>query len=351
MEHTERIRGRRVRFKHPVRVTMMDGEPKAWRTLAANLSSQGVFVRMPQPLQPGTRVAIALEAGGQAFPLARGEVRWVRGAPSEAEDEFPGCGVAFTDFLHPRAGELVEYLVATLETGKPLKTAPYIRRMRVLRSAAYGAGLLLSAALVAFMIEVGTAASAPDEDEVALPVVTVVPTRVPEPTPAPAPGSAPPATANVATAPASELEELAPLALPSSPPATSATSMAPAAAVAPTSGSVPAPEPAPVAIRAALPSGAARAVAWRATPDGVEVKVDPRSGALVKHVFALANPARLVLELSGPLPQRSFASEAHSGAVSRVRMARHGKFTRLVLDFDRPIRHLTPQATVVLVHQ
>ena len=121
-------RGRRVRFKHPVRVTTIDGEPRAWRTLSANLSRHGLFVRMPQPLEPGTRVAISLEARGQALPLAQGEVRWCRYNPSELDGRFQGCGVRFTDYLHPRAGELVEYLVESLDTGKPLKVAPRRRR-------------------------------------------------------------------------------------------------------------------------------------------------------------------------------------------------------------------------------
>lgn len=121
-------RSRRVRFKHPVRVSTIDGEPRAWRTLAANLSRDGLFVRMPQPLDPGTRVAISLEASGQALPLAEGEVRWCRYSPSDFEGRYQGCGVRFTDFLHPRAPELVRYLVENLDTGRPLKAAPVPRR-------------------------------------------------------------------------------------------------------------------------------------------------------------------------------------------------------------------------------
>jgi hypothetical protein len=79
-DETTPQRSKRVRFKHHVRVTTIDGEPRAWRTLASNLSRDGLFVRMPQPLEPGTRVAISLEAKGQALPLAQGEVRWCRRA-------------------------------------------------------------------------------------------------------------------------------------------------------------------------------------------------------------------------------------------------------------------------------
>lgn len=121
-------RARRVRFKHPVRVATIDGEPRAWRTLAANLSREGLFVRMPQPLEPGTRVAISLEAAGQTLPFAQGEVRWCRQTPSGFDGRHLGCGVRFTGFSHPRASELVQYLVSSLDTGRPLKAAPLRRR-------------------------------------------------------------------------------------------------------------------------------------------------------------------------------------------------------------------------------
>ena len=144
-------RGRRVRFKHPVRVTTIDGEPRAWRTLSANLSRHGLFVRMPHPLDPGTRVAISLEANGQALPLAQGEVRWCRYNPSELDGRFQGCGVRFTDYLHPRAGELVEYLVESLDTGKPLKVAPR-RRRRWPMVAMVGAAAASFAAVLVFLL-------------------------------------------------------------------------------------------------------------------------------------------------------------------------------------------------------
>lgn len=391
METTERIRGRRVRFKHPVRVTTMTGEPRALRTLAANLSNEGVFVRMPQPLEPGTRVAIALEAGGRAFPLAEGEVRWARAegqpAPSEDEESFAGCGVAFTDFLHPRAGELVEYLVGHLETGRPLRTAPVSRRVKVLRGIAVGAGIVLSAALVAFLIEVGTDASESAAQESS--TVQVTPVVLPEPSIAaapvvPAPPGAPAVAAPVVAGPVvaapvgvapvvapsvvatpavatpaapgepalaaqgSPLpDDLAPVALPTGPTAAVATSLKPALAAATKSGSVPAPEP--TAGRVALPSGAAKGVAWAPRADGFSLKTELRAGAQVSHVFPLADPPRLVLELTGPLPKKSFGSSPQTGLVTRVRMARQGKYTRVVLDLSAPVRKLVPLGATTLV--
>ncbi len=341
METTERIRGRRVRFKHPVRVTTMSGEQKAWRTLSANLSNEGLFVRMPQPLQPGTRVAIALEAGGRALPLAEGEVRWARSAPSELEEEYPGCGVAFTDFLHPRASELVEYLVGTLESGRPLRTAPVSRRLRLLRGAAIGAGVMLSAALMAFLIEVGTDAAAPDSMEAA-PPVQVTPTPVAEVVVAevaPAPASAP--------APAPTADDLAPVALSTEPSVAVVASMAPALAPAPKTGTVPPPQAA--AGKVAIPSGAAKSVSWTPRDDGFALRTELRDGAKVSHVFPLAGPPRLVLELTGVAPKKNFVSAEQTGQVTRVRMARQGKYTRVVLDLAAPVRKLVPLGATTLV--
>lgn len=107
---------------------------------------------MPHPLDPGTRVAISLEANGQALPLAQGEVRWCRYNPSELDGRFQGCGVRFTDYLHPRAGELVEYLVESLDTGKPLKAAPRRRRRWPMIAMVGAAAATFAAALVFLLV-------------------------------------------------------------------------------------------------------------------------------------------------------------------------------------------------------
>lgn len=117
-------RAPRVRFKHPVRVVPLDGSPRIYRTLTANLSRKGMFVRMPEPLPKGTRVALSLEAGGQALPFAEAEIAWCRTSESQLPGRFTGFGVRFTSFLNPRAPELVEYLVRNLDRGRPLKMAP-----------------------------------------------------------------------------------------------------------------------------------------------------------------------------------------------------------------------------------
>lgn len=131
-------RAPRVRFKHPVRVVPLDGSPRIYRTLTANLSRRGMFVRMPEPLPKGTRVALSLEAGGQALPFAEAEIAWCRTSESQLPGRFTGFGVRFTSFLNPRAPELVEYLVKNLDRGRPLKMAPTksARRRRLIGLAA-----------------------------------------------------------------------------------------------------------------------------------------------------------------------------------------------------------------------
>jgi hypothetical protein len=55
-------------------VASQGAEPRVFRTWTANLSPRGLFLRMPEPLTAGTRVAISLEAGGQTLAFAEGEV-------------------------------------------------------------------------------------------------------------------------------------------------------------------------------------------------------------------------------------------------------------------------------------
>ena len=86
----------RVRFKHPIRVVTLEGQPRVIRTLTANVSRKGLFLRMPEPLPLGTKVALSLEAGGRALALAQAEVVWGRVQPSQMPGRFPGCGVRFT---------------------------------------------------------------------------------------------------------------------------------------------------------------------------------------------------------------------------------------------------------------
>jgi hypothetical protein len=75
------------------------------------------------------------------LPFAEAEVVWCRVQSSSLPGRYPGFGVRFQRFLHPRAEDLVAYLMANLDTGRPLTLAPTPRRWR--RTLA-GAGLAVA---------------------------------------------------------------------------------------------------------------------------------------------------------------------------------------------------------------
>ncbi|MBL8914222.1 MAG: histone H1-like repetitive region-containing protein [Archangium sp.] len=170
IEHQKR--SSRVRFKHPVRVVTLDGQPRVIRTLTANVSHKGMFVRMPEPLPMGTRVALSLEAGGRALALAQAEVVWARAQESHLPGRFAGCGVKFTGFLHPRAEDLVDYLVDNLDRGKPLLLAPPERTAPKWFAAAAAAVLVVLAAGAALVFSDSEVSADDIEDEVEAPVAT-----------------------------------------------------------------------------------------------------------------------------------------------------------------------------------
>ncbi|MBL8935932.1 MAG: PilZ domain-containing protein [Archangium sp.] len=360
-------RSRRVRFKHPVRVTTIDGEPRAWRTLAANLSRDGVFVRMPQPLEPGTRVAISLEANGQALPLAQGEVRWARKNESGFEGRFQGCGVRFTDYLHPRASELVNYLVETLDTGKPLKAAPPPKR----RWWPYvvGVGVLAAAAALVMVVfqppepkplptpvagagalEVLSVAPRVNEELAAM----VSPAEEEEPAAEAAPTAEPPAASS--SAPTEPESPAAPVA------AEPLTAEAPVAEAPPAAAPVAAGEaPAPIAAaptpsapshearvtpnsegQLRLPSGAASSVSWSPSPEGLDVRPQLRGEARVSRVFALSDPPRLVFDIEGGAPSHSHTIATDSSLITRVRLGKQGSRTRVVVDLASEPHRVMP---------
>ena len=93
------IREQRVRFKHPVRVVPIGGPPRAYRVLSANLSREGMFLKMPTPFDTGTKVALSLEAGGRVLPFAQAEVIW----RDLEESKLPGRGAGFGYVTHTRS--------------------------------------------------------------------------------------------------------------------------------------------------------------------------------------------------------------------------------------------------------
>jgi hypothetical protein len=201
----------RVRFKHPVRVVPLDGQPRAWRVLSANISKKGMFLRMPEPLAPGTRVALSLEAGGRVLPFAQAEVVWRRTHESAMPGRHAGFGVRFVSYMHPRAPELVTYLVANLDTGRPLRVAPPTSRwVRWVIGAASASGLGAAAVLAFLLLHPSEAPAELGTPPAESPVVTVaVPPEAPPP---PAPVVAPPAPLVIAAPalppPAPTLEEV-----------------------------------------------------------------------------------------------------------------------------------------------
>lgn len=438
-------RGRRVRFVYPVRVTTTDGAPRAWKTVTTNLSHEGVFVRMPQPLDKGTRVALSLEVQGQVLPLAEGEVRWCRFQESELEGRFQGCGVRFTDPLHPRSTELVQYLVDTLQTGKPLRAAPKRKSRR--RWAALSAAAMLAvlsgaswwtlrkapepvtpvpsagpfaelavvpqtAESLAAMVQPAEGGSAEPEDELAAEDVAVGDDEESLTIPVPEKGS----VAAVVDRAAAESERVAAERVANERAASeraaaervaservaneraaasahadsdriaaeraaaervanerAATERADAEraaaervaneriasdrAMAERAAAQRAATERPLRARKtatpdgqlSLPSGAATAIAWSASPDGLDVRPQLRGAARVVKVFPLADPPRLVFDIEGDAPQKSHSVKSPSDLISRVRLGKQGATTRVVVDFASAPQRVTAHGDHAIV--
>jgi hypothetical protein len=378
-------RAQRVRFKHPVRVIPLDGSPRIYRTLSANLSRKGMFVRMPEPLPLGTRVALSLEVKGQALPFAEAEIAWCRNTQSQLPGRFVGFGVRFTSFLNPRAPELVDFLVKNLDRGRPLTLVPprEARRRRLL-----GIGLGAVAAAGLLWAAVGALLQAPQPDEALAVEVATVPDGADEllaepdealgreaavaeaDGPVVAAGPSAPEEASLAPAPAAEPDArgAGPETPAPAPPASGAAVMAAGpvqgaarglvatASRATASDEAQRPEPpqsAPRRERSAqkargstgqvwLPSGAASALTWSLEGESVRVGVGLTPGATVSRRFLLDGPPRLVLDLDGRAPVKSQTVRADAPWLKRVRIGRHGTTTRLVIDLTRAPVDLQP---------
>src|SRR4051812_24321615 len=103
-------RAPRVPFVRPLSLTPVGEDEKSLRLYAANLSRGGMFVQTDHLLPRGTRVVLALEAGGLLLDFAEGEVVWERDDDEVAEGD-RGFGLRFTR-LRDRSLALVEHLVA-----------------------------------------------------------------------------------------------------------------------------------------------------------------------------------------------------------------------------------------------
>lgn len=316
---THHPRGARVRFSHPVRIVTLEGQPRVIRTLTANVSKRGLFLRMPEPLPRGTKVALSLEAGGRALALAQAEVVWERLHTSDMPGRFPGCGVRFTEFMHPRAEELVEYLLNNLDQGKPLRLAPPVRR----RLKAW-AGTIIATATLGIAAVVGAPMMQKYRAQQTLPVpkldaplaaVVMEPAPIPVAAPAVVP---PPPPVEVAVAVAAAVVEPEPVPVP-----------VPVAAAEPPPPVVAQTVGAPGVL--ALPTGAAARLIW--VKNGRTLRLAPE--ATVSRAFVLSNPPRAVFDLEGGSGTKSLElSDVDVPHTVRVRLGPQGELTRLVLDLE-----------------
>ena len=284
------------------------------RSHTTNLSRQGLFVQASQPLPPGTKVALSLEAGGKALPFAEAQVVW---APAEERPatKASGFGVRFERFLHPRGRELVEYLVDNLDRGRPLASAPRARRWR--RPLVLAASLLGAAGAAAFGgIVVLQAKIAADNTRVAQPVAEE--------------GGAPAVKA---------VESVAVVASEALGPA------ADARQAEPTLGP---PAPGETRGEIVVPTGAASALTWAAANREVRLSVVPRDGRL-RRAFLLADPPRVVFDLDGSEPDRSYGLEPKGPFLKRVRVGSQKGATRVVVDLTRGPTDSTEDGEAVIL--
>ena len=242
-----------------------------------------MFVAAKDAVPLGTRVSLALAAGGRMLDFAEAEVVWVQPAS--------GFGVRFTK-LRPRARALVEHMVARGGTGEQEAVEPKARLPRRRQVAVAGA------------MVVGVCAAALGLHALGKP-------RPPSPpiVAAHAPFQAMPlSSAPVLTAPAPT----------------------PPAGVYPGEFQV------------TLPTGGVTAL--RISVTDAEIAVTPvlHRGSAIRHVFKLASPPRLVIDVAGRQPRYSWQLEG-SAAVKSVRVGARNRGTRVVVDLHEPldISHMT----------
>jgi hypothetical protein len=315
----------RVPFRQPVRVVPLGGPPRAFRVLAGNLSKGGMFLNTDQPFDEGTKVALSLEASGRVLPFAQAEVVWRKAGEGRTGQ---GFGVKFTGFLHPRAHEMVNYLVKAIESGEPLHVDGSKPHSWKQVAFAGGAALLAGAIVTAGFLALFGGSSEPVEDVAPAPVVTA---PVAEPTrPVIIKGDAPAveaAPAPVVTAPEPIKEE----------PTVKTIDLKPMVLNVPEPKPAAAPAAAPEGKGLALPSGAATKMTWARSGDGIALTLTLAPGAKVQKAFLLQNPPRLAIDVSGGAPKKSHTLDASDASLfHRVRVGRgSANTTRLVVDLAR----------------
>ncbi|MBX7112687.1 MAG: AMIN domain-containing protein [Myxococcaceae bacterium] len=328
-------RSHRVTFGQPVRVVPIGGPPRAYRVFAGNLSRDGIFLKMAEPFEAGTRLALSLEARGRVLPFAQGEVVWRANAEPE-KHRIAGLGVRFTGFLHPRADELVDYLVANIDTGEPLELAPEVPywKRRPVRAVAIAAGIvgLLAGGLFALLTHETEVADPAAAEEVVTAPTPAAPTPVAQQAAVPVPaGTAP--TAAIEAAPPFQPKPL----------------KAPVAAKVPRlpeldlRAGAPAPEVPSKPMEALdrtlpMPTSAVSAIRLVEKGERVDMTFRFEGNAAVTEVFRMSKPDRLVVDLSGRAPSKSHRVEVTGGAIKAVRIGKGEKGTRLVFDLNAPLK-------------
>lgn len=330
-------RSHRVNFAQPVRVVPIDGPPRAYRVFAGNLSRDGMFLKMAEPFEAGTRVALSLEARGRVLPFAQGEVVWRVSAGPE-KHPMAGLGVRFTGFLHPRADELVDYLVTNIDSGDPLELAPevpYWKRSPV-RAVAIAAAIIGLLAGGMFALMTGGEAA---ESEDAVPVAE-----------APQPFAPAPLKPTVTVAPNQPLKvaRLAEIDLtvaepvnPQNPKEAPQKATANANVAKPTNPVPPVPAPAsaqPTDRTVPLPKSSVKAVRILESADRVDLTFRLEPNASVVEVFRMTKPDRVVVDVSGRGPAKSDRVGISNSVVTAVRLGRGEKGTRLVFDLNGPMK-------------
>lgn len=264
----------RTRFRYPIRVVTLEGEPKVIHALTGNVSTTGLFVRMDELLPSGTKVALSLEAGGRALALAQAEVMW---ASPHGPGRSPGCGVRFTEFLHPRAQELVDYLVKNLDRGKPLVLP---RPPRSWMPGLLAAGLAVLVGGGVWMMRPSNAVvvvEAPVHEVAAAPVAVVAPAPV------------------VVEEPAEEVF-----------------------------GGV-----------VGLPSGTAPRLAWTLVGNELRLTPDLPGRSKVSRAFIMTGPPRAIFDLRGPRPKRSHTVPVSVPYATGIRVGAQVRGTRIVIQLAR----------------
>jgi hypothetical protein len=349
-------RDNRVKFNQMVRVVPLSentsGPPRAFRTAALNLSKRGIFVQMKEPFEPGTKVAISLEAAGRVLPFAEAEVSW-----KSQEQGRTGFGAQFVNFLHPESKALVNYLVDTIEKGKPLLLKQQVKRKFPMKWAAIGGAaaaavmlVVLTFALLGEKSEPANEGPVAEEIEFATPIETASAPSVIEVAPA-APAVAPAVDSQntVPTMEATVVNAAPPVALSvaaNEPVAMEDENLVPLAKVEPAAAPIAPSETKSIKRELKFQSGALKGLTVLA--QGNHFEVVPFGKATLEKTFELENPSRVVMDFKGAHPIKSSTVSVNGVRVKQVRVGKTASGTRLVFDLNSDPKDLIAKGNHVL---